>query len=190
MFFARGQRMRLAGPAAAGIIAAHWSAYALTLSSHERAHLLEDTGHRFFPYLAAIGLGLLVAALSGWIARCLDPTAARSTRVLGVAGRLASLQVIGFLGLELGERAFFGHGVSLGVLSEAPVIAGLILQLVFAAFAALLLAAVAKVVDLVVARRGPRRTRKHSPTWVLSQTTRPRMRLATGSWTLRGPPAV
>jgi hypothetical protein len=181
-------RLRLAVSAAAGIVGAHWAAYALTVDPHDRAHLYASTGHRFFPYLAALVLASLVALAGRWIGDRAQG-GGHPLDLVAVASRLGVLQLTGFLGLELAERALFGHGASFQTFIETPVIIGLVLQIVVAFLGALVISVVALVVDLATTPPALRRARVQTTRWFLSQVAVPVPAFAHGSCTRRGPPA-
>lgn len=186
------KRLSLAGPAGAGIVVAHWVAYATSAGdAHEHAHMVAGA-HRFFPYVAAIALGSLVFALSRFVTSLVGsrPDLAGPSSFVHLWSRLAYLQVIGFLALEALERTLFVHGPSPTMLLEKPVVIGFILQVVVGAISALLLLALAHVIDLVVHKPAPRETSDEIVTWFASQIARPHIDLGTGSLTLRGPPLL
>lgn len=186
--FSVHERLKLAAPAAAGIVLAHWVAYALTTDPHERSHLLANTGHRFFPYIAAVCLGLFVAVSAGWVKGRMARPAEAGPGLVAVIQRLALIQLTGFLGLELVERSVFAHGVSLATFAEKPLLVGLLLQVIVAIVGALLARAVAHVLEIVAS--AATFIRADTVRWFVSQITRPTPRLVSGSLTMRGPPSI
>ena len=148
----------LAGLAAGGVVLTHWLSYFLAApDSHQREALLSETGHRLWPYIAALALGTLVAALGGFVAR---PAAleARSRALGATTLRLAALQVPAWVLLEVAERTAASGGLG-GVLHEAPVLLiGVGVQLVVATLGALLLRGLSRAVDVL-------RELRHRPAW-------------------------
>ena len=148
----------LAGPAAGGVVVTHWLSYFLAApDSHHREALLAETGHRFWPYFAAVALGGVVAALGGFVARP-DALAAR-TRSLGATTlRLAALQVPAWILLEAGER--IGASGELGaIFHDAPVLLiGAVVQVVVAALGSLVLRGLSQALEFF-------RELRHRPAW-------------------------
>ncbi len=139
--------------AAAGVGLTHVLAYFLTAPDPEaRRELLEQTAHGYWSYASAIGLGVLVAGLSGFVIsrvrqRAEQPHGARALYFF-IATRLMVLQGLGFLLLEASERAVAG---GLGdLLAEPVVLLGLAIQAVVAAIGALLLLLLARVVEALI----------------------------------------
>lgn len=182
-------RLLAAGPAVAGIVAAHWVAYAVSASdAHEHSHLL-DGAHRYFPYLAAIALGVLAFALSNIVSTRFRQGQLERLSFAGTASRFALLQVSGFVMLEAAERLLFMNGTSPSTLLEKPVALGVLLQFVFAAIGAALLLVVAKVADVLASRSTPPDDYPETREWLQSQIARPRLLIGLGAFTVRGPPA-
>lgn len=192
----REARWWLGGLAASGVVASHWLAYRLAVPDpHLRHEVLADTGHGYWQYAVAVVLGLLVASLAGfacqkvWHPGASSGTTRRSP-YYGVAARLIALQAAGLLILESAERAVTGSE-ALGVFTEAPVIIGLAVQVLVALAAALLLVFFARAVEFVhnlvrVARKREEPRPIQIP--VSPSVLPPRLRVATGGGTLRGPP--
>jgi hypothetical protein len=183
----------LGGLAGSGIVAAHCLAYALAEPhGHDRAMLMDATGHRFWSVVAAISLGLGLAGVAAFLARTVHPAAgARRVDLFGFAvSRLMALQVGGFVLLEVSERFFFGHGIS-SLPAERAFVAGVVLQIVVAVVSSLLLSVVARTLRALMSG-GPlsssSRTRgeflRSGHSWM-----QPSLVLGTGAGTWRGPPA-
>jgi bacteriorhodopsin len=138
----------------AGIVATHAVTYRVVEHDHgARAALLHDTGHRFWPWVATVGIAAAVAALVAFVVRSARPD--QGPRV-GLWS-LAALQGGGWLALEGFDRMAFGHG-SYDSLFDAPMLVGLLVQVAVAAVGALLLAALGRVIGFIrAARRRPRR---------------------------------
>lgn len=180
-------RLTLGGLAAAGILAAHWLGYLVAAPDpHERAYLLESSGHRFLVPLTALSLGLLVAGLAKFVtARFGGKTASNSSALIP---RLAVLQVVGFLGMESVERAVTAEGLTLEAMLQAPILVGVVVQVLFAVLGGLLLSAVGSAVSVLL-----RREREVGGTpvrWFTSQTNALRPQVASGPCNSRGPPPL
>jgi hypothetical protein len=188
-------RWWLGGLAAGGVVASHWLAYSLAVPDpHLRHEVLAETGHGYWQYAVAVVLGLVVASLSGFACQRVWPSRAdsgdRGSPYYGVAGRLIALQATGLLILEGAERALTGTE-PLGVFTEAPVIIGLAVQVLVALAAALLLVLFARAVDFVhrLVSRTCHRERPAPVQFPINLSVLPpRLRVATGGGTLRGPP--
>ncbi len=146
-------RLWLGALAAAGVGLTHALAYFLTAPDAEaRRELLEQTAHGYWSYASALGLGLLVAGLSGFVISRVKERATRpeGTRALYffIATRLLVLQGLGFLLLEASERAVAG---GLGeLLAEPVVLLGLCIQAAVAAVGAVLLLLLSRLVDALI----------------------------------------
>jgi hypothetical protein len=107
---------------------------------------------------------------------------------LGVLGRLAALQVTGFLALETSER--WASGGLAGLFADPAVLSGLVLQILIAALGAAVLTLFTKGVVAALQRfRARRRYRRtvDAVRFVSSQQSSP-SRVATGGGSVRGPP--
>jgi hypothetical protein len=182
----------LAGLAFSALVFAHRLAYFLAIpDDHHRAEVLEATGHRYLPLVAILSAAGLVAGLTGLVThrlvRARTPEAPEIT--LGsLAGRLAVLQCVGFLGLETAERLVSGAGPA-HLLVEPAVALGLVVQIIVAVAGALLVTVFRSALDRLIRWSG-RRT--HPRTASLERPRRPlppRFRVATGGATVRGPPS-
>ena len=183
-------RLLLGGMAAAGIVAAHLLAYLFAVPDpHDRVHVLDSTGHGSWSYLAAVCLGLLVAGLLRYIAGSFRGDRGLSAPFLAVAGRLAVLQLGGFLGLEALERLTVDHLTS-GFFAEPAMQLGIVLQLVIALVGALMLMLLTRAIRSVLARRSQPEAASDpvSPFPYVAYIVR-RWTVGTGSGTLRGPPS-
>jgi len=171
------------------MLAAHWLAYIVAApDAHERAHLLDASGHGYWLYLAAAGLGGGVLALAGFIRSRLHASAPATGGLRFATAALALFQVVTFSILEGAERVASGHDL-LSTFAEPVVVIGIVLQLVVAACGGLLLRAVARVIELVKARTRPRRSVSQTFNPASSQRC-PRPLVAAGGSTLRGPPVL
>lgn len=147
---ASGSRLRLACLSFCGLIAGHLAAYGVVeRDPHVRSGLLESTGHGSWTFVIFAAAILFLLGLGSAI---VDRVAGRSEAYRTCASRLALLQVSGFVLLEAVERAA-EHGASLSFLTEPAVFVGVLIQIAIAAFAPLLLRAVAASVARILGRR-------------------------------------
>jgi hypothetical protein len=177
------------------MLGSHWLAYLLAApDSHARAHLLEVTGHGYWPVAAGLAIAALVASLFGFVGNRLRADGAISsskTRIFAHAlPRTLVLQVGGFFALEVIERVLVGHNVGLATLLESTFVIGIGIQVVAALLTALLLVGVAFAVERLIARRA----RPASPARVslplVSLIAASSLVPATGGLSLRGPPSL
>ena len=159
--------LRLAGAAAAGVLAGHFVGYRLVFPGSPQRHaVLVETGHGYFPLAIRIAAMLAViagaASLARGYARARDSgdalPAPRAT-----AGRLAVLQVFAFVGLEFVERIVTGvpfHHFLLPVL-----IVGAIAQVVIAAGGAALIATLYRAGAAIARSFVPDDAAAVSPLW-------------------------
>ena len=175
------------------MLGSHWLAYLLAApDGHARAHLLEMTGHGYWPIAIALGIAGFAAGLFGVVARTLggDPalTSSKARLFASAFPRTLALQVGGFAALEILERVLVGHSIGLTTLLEPTFVIGLALQLLAALVTALLLVGVAYAVELLVALVTAPTATATLPIPLISLIPAPRLVPATGGLTLRGPP--
>lgn len=184
----RRDRAWLPGIALGGAWITHLVAYLIAAPDpHDRGVLLGSTGHGYLALAGPVVVSLLVASVVGFlIHRGRTWASVPAVRYTAIAGRLALLQVLTFLGVEATER--LAHGLPLPALLQPPVAIGLVLQVVAACVAALVLFVLARAVEII------RRSLRHRPratttmTWVSRVLTQRRLVPASGGPTLRGPP--
>jgi cytochrome bd-type quinol oxidase subunit 2 len=183
------RRAVLGGLAAAGIVIAHGVGYALAEPDpHVRLQHLAATGHAHWSFVVVGAIALLVGGLALYLSGLV--TARREHEApsfVELAWRLAALQTFGFLALEASER--LASGGLLRLFDDPAVVTGLLLQILFAALGAALLALLTTGVAAVLRRRralGQRQT-ADSPRFVVTGRT-PLCEVATGAGTVRGPP--
>lgn len=123
------------GALGAGLVLSHWLAYLIAVPhAHERARLLESTGHGYWPLAtaAAAALGLVALVLTGSRAVSQARNADSADERLGhLVLRLAGTQVPAFVLLEWLERLAFGKP-GLAFAMQAPFLVGLGVQLIIA----------------------------------------------------------
>ena len=184
-------RLLLGGMAAAGIVVAHLLAYLFAVPDpHDRVHVLESTGHGAWGYVAALGLGLLVAGLLRYVVKSFRGGDGSTAPFPTIAARLAVLQLGGFIAIEALERLSVDHTTS-GLFSEPVIQMGLLLQVVIALIGALALTLLTRAIRSVLARRsGPQgATDSVKPFPRVAEIVR-RSTVGTGGGTLRGPPLL
>jgi hypothetical protein len=121
------------GIAVAGLALGHLTSYAIVFPDpHNRDLVLQGSEHAYLPALAQIALILAVAGVGTIVARGWTGTVRRMPTTFGVvAGTMISVQVIGFVGLELFERAI--TGAPLGDLATGHLLViGMIVQAIVA----------------------------------------------------------
>ena len=190
-----GMRMRLSIGLIAGaaMLGSHWLAYVLAApDGHARAHLLQVTGHGYWPLATALAIAGIVAGLLGFVGQRLsadpDVSSSRANIFRLALPRALALQVGGFFALELLERVIVGHAVGLSTMLESTFVIGIAAQLAAALLAAILLVGVAYVVERLVARTAARKRSSTLAASLISLVAAPRLLPATGGLTLRGPP--
>jgi hypothetical protein len=156
----------LVGAAFGGVVLGHWLSYLLAMPrAGIRSEILMVTGHAY--WLTAVRQAVALAVVS------LGAIALRQFRLVrsnhqsrpvgpgGLALRLVSLQVLGFLALEVTERVVAGAPIS-SVLAHHVLVLGLLVQVVVAASAAVLLSLFARAAGAIaralVMARFPRPT--------------------------------
>jgi cytochrome bd-type quinol oxidase subunit 2 len=186
------ERAALAGSAFAALVGAHALTYLLAAPAHhDRAELLHETGHGSWTSMFIVaGAALLagVVALSNRWASPSDRDVPLGSLFRFAWRRLVPLQMFGFVGLEIAERAF-AHGSPQVALTEPVVLLGLLLQLVSALLCGVLLVLFTRLVRKLRARRiSPRATA--SPHIAPSSRVHIPRSAARNAWNVRGPPVV
>jgi hypothetical protein len=177
------------------MLGSHWLAYLLAApGSHARAELLDTTGHGYWPLASTFGVAALVIGLVSFVAtrfraRTPGPLGRNRLFVTSLLALLA-LQVGGFTALEVIERVLAGHSVGLANLLEPTMVIGVVIQVLAALVAAVVLTAIAAVVDLIAYGTRRPQTTPAPLTKLASLIAAPRLLPATGASSLRGPPAI
>jgi hypothetical protein len=184
------KRVPIGSIAAAAMLVSHWAAYLLAAPDpHERAHLLQATGHAYWPFAMSLAVGAAVLGLGTFIGRRLSAqTRTSKTSIFGHAlPRFLALQVGGFATLEIVERVLAGHSFGAGDLVATTFLVGIAIQVVASVLSTFLLVALAYVVDHFVAPiAAPSHDTISLP--LVSLIHAPRLVPATGAHSLRGPP--
>jgi uncharacterized protein (DUF2062 family) len=192
---ARHERLWLGGLGAAGIAIAHCLAYVMVEpQAHARHHLLESSGHRYWPWLLALAAGALVAGVAGGIVASIRAGAQPLSdgRVFGRAViRLVPAQIVLFVLIEWLERSTAG-GLSIEQLTAPVFLVGVICQVVVAFVGAAVVVMLSNAVAAFVRRtRGGLDSPSASPI-IFSSADAIVLRplVAVGGRTLRGPPRL
>ena len=187
-----GLRSLLAGLAAAGVVVAHTIAYLLAVPDPNlRAAFLFMTGHEGWSLVVAAAAGILTFGLSGFVISATTSNPRTETlTVRSIAIRLAGLQVIGFMALEMAERLLDGRSIA-ELMTEPVVVIGLLIQFAVAVAGAFLLVGFAWAVDTLLHRRwAPRPRRVRLSFRVPTNDWIPRIRAAADAASPRGPPVL
>ncbi|MGH2735551.1 MAG: hypothetical protein ACRDKZ_08225 [Actinomycetota bacterium] len=147
-----------------GVVVAHVLSYYLVYDDpHQRARVLDASGHGYFDVAVHLSLIAAVTALLGIAAlttrRRLRPEASDVPRFGPVLGGLIALQIGGFTGLEVLERA--GSGSLGGVLHEPALLVALPLLVLGATITAGVVSVVVRTARNLASRltsTGPRQS--------------------------------
>ena len=137
------------GLAMAGLVLGHVLAYLIAVPDpHQRAFVLQRTGHDYLPALAEAALVLALAGIAAVVIRAFAPGArGGSERFSRLAGRLTLVQVLAFGGLEVVERIVAGAPLP-HLASDHILVVGMAVQVVVAVAGAVPLPRTGAVVAL------------------------------------------
>jgi|GEM_PF-3349716 hypothetical protein len=193
----RGRSFWIFGLASGGIAAGHSLAFFLARAGDEGHRSVASGGHGHWDELVAV---CILAALAGLLmfgirwARAPSAAGEASSLFAPLAIRLGALQAGGFIVLEAAERVLArAHAHALPLWEEPVIWIGLALQAVVAVAGALLLLVLARTVDAVRLRtRGPSAATRRVSSWPEPSVplTAPRLTMASGGPSFRGPPAT
>jgi hypothetical protein len=186
------ERLGWAGTALAGAVVGHILTYLVAFATpHSRQAALDEAGHSYWNLAVATAI-----AVGVWSAGVLVLGRLRRTRryerseggLFHSAGRLALLQVTLFICLEVGERLAAGAPLR-GLIGHDLLPLGLVFQVLVALGLALMLRALATVVEIVA--RALEAPRLHPlRAWPLpTPAVQPSPLLLSGGWGSRGPPS-
>jgi hypothetical protein len=159
------------GAAFGGVVLGHWLSYLLAMpGAGIRDQVLVATGHSYWSTSVKLAVALSIVTLA---ALAMDQLRLARVHQLpshpgpgSLAIRLAGLQILGFLALEVTERVAAGAPVS-SMLAHHVLVLGLLVQIVVAASAALLLSlftrAAGALARALVGARFPRPVRRVFP---------------------------
>ena len=121
------------GLAMAGLVLGHVLAYLIAVPDpHQRAFVLQRTGHEYLPAMAEAALVLALAGIAAVVIRAFAPGPRRgSERFSRLAGRLTLVQVLAFGGLEVVERIVAGAPLR-HLASDHILVIGIAVQVVVA----------------------------------------------------------
>ncbi|HVM33880.1 MAG TPA: hypothetical protein VM784_00860 [Actinomycetota bacterium] len=193
----RGRSFWIFGLASGGIAAGHSLAFFLAPPGGNDHGSVTSSGHGHWEALAAVCIFAALAGLLTFAIRWAHaPSAGREARSLfaPLALRLGLLQAGGFIVLETVERLLArGHAHALPLWEEPVMWLGLALQAVVAVAGALLLLILARTVEAVRSRaRRPSAATSRVSSWPEPAVplTSPRVTMASGGPSFRGPPAT
>lgn len=178
--------------AGAGTLGGHWAAYRVAVpQAHLRDHVLAQAGHGYWGVAAkggvALAVGVAVAVVLGGM-RAGVRGRTTTPRIGPLIRKLATLQVLGFVALEVVERLASGTSLA-GLLSHRLLMVGVLVQVLVAVASALAMGwlhrAAVVVGAALVQRPAPRVTPPRvRPTW----TPAPLRLTLAGAAGLRSPP--
>jgi hypothetical protein len=182
------RRLPVAAVAVAGVVVGHVITYALLVPRpSDRAAVLRDTGHAYFPVALQAALLLGAVSLGSWFLRAVTGRDRSPVRPSTLFGRLARLQVTGFAAMEVVERV--ASGTPLIELVRDHVVVGLAVQLLLAWLAARLLAALTRTADRISRAATPWRPAR-AFVQLAPLRRRVRGRLVRGAPAARAPPGI
>jgi hypothetical protein len=188
--FSRGA-FRLAGTAAAGVLAGHFLGYRIVFPGSPQRHaILIETGHGYFPmalrFAAMIAVIAGAATLAGGYARAKAGGSAAPERHVTTA-KLALIQIGAFVGLEFMERLVSGvpfHHFLLPIL-----VAGALAQIAIAAVGAALIGALYRAGESIGRLFAPDDAAAVSPIWSPSHRSARLGRSLDAPQPIRAPPS-
>jgi hypothetical protein len=128
------------GLAMAGLVLGHVLAYLIAVPDpHQRAFVLQRTGHEYLPAMTEAALVLALAGMAAVVIRAFAPGVdGGSERFSWLAGRLGLVQVAAFAGLEVVERLVAGAPLR-HLASDHIIVIGIAVQIMVALGGAVLL---------------------------------------------------
>ena len=186
-------RIALAPAAAGGLVAGHFLTYVFVApAGPARAAILRHTGHVYFPRAVAAAAALGAIAMGAAVARGVARrhSHAPSLAWRGLALRMAAAQAVGFVILEVVERAIVGAPIG-GVAAVLPI--GFAVEMLVAAAVAALLCVTVRAAETVARRLSsiaPRRARVPLVSGIPARAldVRPALDVLSHSVGVRGPP--
>jgi hypothetical protein len=178
--------------AGAGTLGGHWAAYRVAVpEAHLRDHVLAQAGHGYWGVAAkggvALAVGVAVAVVLGGM-RAGARGQTTTPKVGSLIRKLATLQVLGFVGLEVVERLASGTSLA-GLLSHRLLAVGVVVQVLVAAASALAMRWLHRAAVVIGATLVQRPTLGVMSPRVRPTRTSPPLRLTlAGAAGLRSPP--
>jgi hypothetical protein len=186
-------RLSLAFLAAGGTILSHSIAFRF-LSPDETHHRdLLGVAQQYWPSITAAvmaAVAVLIADITCRRLRSAGPARSPTSFYTYVTLRLVSLQLSGFIFMELGEVISGGRG--LDKFGQISMLVGLSMQVIFALCAALLLILLTQAVDFVIALVAPRRLERSlrsAGSQIIPRILPARSSIWAGARPLRAPPS-
>jgi hypothetical protein len=176
-----------------GLLAGHAAGYRWALSDpHQRAHILEDSGHAYSAYLPVIIVVALTLIAASLITRVRAVIRGEQRSVAPPPSLLVLVLPTAFLLQEYLERWLDTGHVHLATLWEPAVLVGLQLQIPFAVLALALASVLARAADAVgralLAAEPKAALVALELVWPSSFESLAAARIAARGWTERGPP--
>ena len=184
--------LRLAGTAAAGVLAGHFLGYRIVFPGSPQRHaMLIETGHGYFPMALRFGAMLAViagaATLAGGYARA-KAGGYEQPQPRVTTAKLALIQIGAFVCLEFMERLVSGvpfHHFLLPIL-----IAGALAQIAIAAVGATLIAMLYRAGESIRRLFAPEDAAAESPIWSPTRRSVRLSRTLDAPQPIRGPPSL
>ncbi len=140
----------IVGVATAGALVGHACTYALVQpDGGARQSLLAATGHAWVHIANEAGAAIAIVAVTAAVLGRLARRRAADVAAVSVFGRLAALQVVSFVAMEIGERAWAGVPLG-GAMANGVLVLGVVVQLMIALAAAAVLSHLLRSVDRLV----------------------------------------
>ena len=188
------ERIGWAGAALAGAVVGHALTYLVAfMTPHSRQAALDETGHSYWTLAVATAIAVGVWSAAILVVRHFrrsDGEERPNTGLLRSALRLAVLQVALFACLEVSERLATGAPLR-GLLGHDLLPLGLVFQVLVALGLALILRALATVVEIIARTVLELPRLRPIRLWPLpTPALQPIPLLLSGGWGLRGPPSA
>lgn len=185
-------RMGWAGSALAGAVVGHFLTYLVAfVTPHSRQAALDESGHSYWSLAIATAVAVGVWSAAVLVLRRFrdgDREPLPDRGLVRSARRLAILQVTLFVCLEVGERLAAGAPLR-GLIGHDLLPLGLVLQVLVALGLALMLRALATVVEIVARALEAPRPRPLRAWPLPTPALQPSPLLLAGGWGTRGPPS-
>lgn len=185
-------RMGWAGAALAGAVVGHILTYLVAfVTPHSRQAALDESGHSYWNLAVATAIAVGVWSAAVLILRHFRQRGLEEVPDRGLfrsACRLAILQVTLFVCLEVGERLAAGAPLR-GLIGHDLLPLGLVFQVLVALGLALMLRALATVVEIVARALEVLRPRPLRAWSLPTPALQPSPLLLSGGWGSRGPPS-
>ena len=186
------ERLGWAGAALAGAVVGHILTYLVAfVTPHSRQAALDESGHSYWNLAVATAIAVGVWSAAVLVLRHFRQRGREQVPNRGLlrsACRLAILQVTLFVCLEVGERLAAGAPLR-GLIGHDLLPLGLVFQVLVALGLALMLRALATVVEIVGRALEVRRPRPLRAWSLPTPALQPSPLLLSGGWGTRGPPS-